>query len=99
VKGTLAVLALAGGAGVLIARGNLWIGLREFSGAGLEQVRSRGERLTMLIVGVARFDSDITPELVAATVNRLVVVGLLEAGVDARQGLRQKCMLVGAHDW
>ncbi len=98
-KGTLAMLALAGGAGVLIARGNLWIGLREFSGPGLEQVRSRGERLTMLIVGVARFDTDIGPELVAATVNRLVVVGLLEAGVDARHVLRQRCMLAGETGW
>jgi len=99
VKGTLAVLALAGGAGVLIARGNLWIGLREFSGPGLEQVRSRGERLTMLIVGVARFDSDVGPELVAETVSQLVVVGLLEAGVGARQVLRQRCMLAGATGW
>jgi len=99
VKGTLAVLALAGGAGVLIARGNLWIGLREFSSPGLEQLRSRGERLTMLIVGVARFDADIGPEVVAETVHRVVVVGVLEAGVSARTLLRQRCLLAGATGW
>src|SRR4026208_830097 len=51
-----------------IARHTLELGLRNYSRADLEAVRSAGELLHIKVVGLARIAPDVTTELVRATI-------------------------------
>ena len=45
----------------------------------LEQVVSKGERLHVLVVGILRISSDVTPELADEAIDRVQLLGSLKA--------------------
>lgn len=70
-----------------IARQTLDVGLREFTAAELEAVRSRGETLHVRVLGLARIAADVTPDLALDTISSLTVLGSLQASPEVRKAL------------
>ena len=73
-----------------IVRHTLELGLRDYSRADLEAVRKAGETLHIRVVGLARFASDITPELALATIGSITVLGSLQASAPVRAALADR---------
>lgn len=71
-------------------RQSLEFGVRSFNAANLEAVRRAGETLHLRIVGLARFEDDVSPELALATVASLQVVGALQAPAEVRAALASR---------
>jgi Arc/MetJ-type ribon-helix-helix transcriptional regulator len=63
----------------LLGRRTLELGLRDLTRAELEAARSRGERLHVKVVGLARLAPDITPELAREAIGSITVLGALQA--------------------
>ena len=53
----------------------------------MKSLREKGERLHVSVVGLARIAPDVTPELAAATIGSITVLGALQAGDDIRKAL------------
>jgi Arc/MetJ-type ribon-helix-helix transcriptional regulator len=70
-----------------VARHTLELGLRDLTVADLETVRRSGEQLHIKVVGLVRIASDVTPELAAATIGSLTVLGALQASADIKAAL------------
>lgn len=73
-----------------IERHTLELGLRDITREELEAVRARGERLHVKIVGLARFASDIPPELARETISSLTVLGSLQASAEIKAALKDR---------
>jgi Arc/MetJ-type ribon-helix-helix transcriptional regulator len=73
-----------------VTRNTLDVGLRDFTRSELEQLRARNERLSVRVVGLARFASDVTPELAAATIDSITVLGALQASEAVKAALAGK---------
>ena len=61
------------------ARKSLVLGLRQFTRAELEQLRTAGEKLEIRVLGLACIAEDVTPELARATIASIEVLGALHA--------------------
>lgn len=70
-----------------LARHTLELGLRDYSRADLETVRRAGGQLHIKVVGLARIASDVTPELAAAAIGSITVLGALQASPEVRTAL------------
>ena len=70
-----------------IERHTMELGLRDYSVADLEAVREAGEVLHIKVVGLARFDADVTPDLALATIGSITVLGALQATPDLKKAL------------
>lgn len=70
-----------------IERHTMDLGLRDYSVADLEAVRSANEVLHIKVVGLARIASDVTPELALATIASIDVLGALQASADVKKAL------------
>ena len=68
------------------------MGLRDFTRAELEAARQAGEVLHVRVVGLARFDADVTPELARATIGSISVLGALQAGPDLKKALADRIL-------
>ncbi|MDV6330854.1 CopG family transcriptional regulator [Asticcacaulis sp. 201] len=73
-----------------IVRRQLDLGMRIITRADLEGCRSRNERLDIKVVGLATITSDVTPDLAAATIASLEVLGALQASSEVRAALRDR---------
>lgn len=73
-----------------IARHTLELGLRDYSRADLEAVRSAGETLHIKVVGLARIAPDVTPELALATIGSITVLGALQASAEIKAALADR---------
>jgi Arc/MetJ-type ribon-helix-helix transcriptional regulator len=73
-----------------MARHTLELGLRDYSRADLEAVRSTGEQLHIKVVGLMRIASDVTPELALATIASLTVLGAFHAAADVKAALADR---------
>ncbi len=73
-----------------IERHTLELGLRDVSREELETAREAGERLHIKVVGLARIAADVTPELAAATIGSIIVLGSLQASNDVRAVLKDR---------
>ena len=62
-----------------VARKTLELGLRHYTRADLEAVQRRNEKLHIQVLGLATIASDVTPELVEATIESITVLGVLQA--------------------
>ena len=71
-------------------RHTMELGLRDYTVADLETVRDAGEVLHIKVVGLARFDPAITPELALATIGSITVLGALQASVDFKKALADR---------
>lgn len=73
-----------------LERHTMELGLRDFSVADLEAVRDAGEVLHIKVVGLARFDADITPELALETIGSITVLGALQASAEIKKALADR---------
>jgi Arc/MetJ-type ribon-helix-helix transcriptional regulator len=70
-----------------LTRQTLELGLRDYNRADLEAVRSAKQHLHIKVVGLARIAADVTPELAAATIASITVLGALQASAEVRSVL------------
>ncbi len=73
-----------------IARKALVIGLRHFTRAELEQLRTAGEKLEIRVLGLATIASDVTPELALATITSIEILGALHATPAVKAALADR---------
>ncbi|WP_340107359.1 CopG family transcriptional regulator [Pikeienuella sp. HZG-20] len=73
-----------------IERHTMELGLRTYTRADLEALRDAGEMLHVRVVGLARIDSDVTPELARETIGSIAVLGALQASPDIRKALADR---------
>jgi Arc/MetJ-type ribon-helix-helix transcriptional regulator len=73
-----------------VNRNTLDLGLRDFSRAELEQHLNRREKLAIRVVGLARIAADVSPELAAATIESITVLGALQASDAVKAALAGK---------
>lgn len=65
----------------------LELGLRIYSKADLEAVKSAGRMLDIKVLGLAVIAEDVTPELALHTISSLTVLGALRAPSDVKTAL------------
>ena len=70
-----------------IVRHTLELGLRDYSRADLEVVKTAGEKLHIKVVGLVRIASDVTPKLALATIESITVLGALQASAEVKSAL------------
>ena len=73
-----------------MVRHTLELGLRDFSRADLEAVRTAGEKLHIRVVGLARIAADVPPELALATIASISVLGALHASAEVKSALAER---------
>lgn len=73
-----------------LQRHTMELGLRDYSVADLEAVRDAGEVLHIKVVGLARFDNEVTPELALQTIASITVLGALQASADLKKALSDR---------
>ena len=73
-----------------LERHTMELGLRDCSVADLQAVRDAGEALHIKVVGLARFDPEISPELALATIGSITVLGALQASADIKTALADR---------
>ena len=73
-----------------IERHTMELGLRDYSVADLEALRETGEVLHVKVVGLARIDTRVTPELALATIGSITVLGALQASPDVKRALADR---------
>jgi Arc/MetJ-type ribon-helix-helix transcriptional regulator len=70
-----------------VLRKSLVLGLQNYSRAQLEAVLAAGERLQIQALGLASIASDVTPELAAATIESVTILGVFQASVAVKAAL------------
>ncbi|MBS1301156.1 CopG family transcriptional regulator [Loktanella sp. SALINAS62] len=73
-----------------IERHTMELGLRDYARADLESLKSAGEILHIKVVGLVRFDTDITPDLARATIGSITVLGALQASPELKKALADR---------
>jgi Arc/MetJ-type ribon-helix-helix transcriptional regulator len=73
-----------------IVRQTLELGLRHFSRADLEAVKSAGERLRIKVLGLVSIGVDVTPELARETIESITVLGALHASAEMKTALADR---------
>ena len=71
----------------MVARKMLVLGLQRFGRAELEGAQARGEQLDIRVLGLASIDSDVPPELAAATITSVTVLGAFHASPAVKAAL------------
>lgn len=73
-----------------VARRTLTLGLQHLTRADLERAVTAGERLRVQVVGLARIDDDVTPELARAAIETVSVLGAFHASPAVRRALADR---------
>jgi Arc/MetJ-type ribon-helix-helix transcriptional regulator len=73
-----------------IERHTMELGLRDYCRADLEALRDAGEILHVRVVGLARIDPDVTPDLALATIGSITVLGALQASPAIKKALADR---------
>ena len=73
-----------------VARRTLALGLRQVSRVELERAREEGTMLQLQVVGLARIDADVSPELAVATIASVEVLGAFHASPAVRRALADR---------
>ena len=73
-----------------IERHTMELGLRDYSRADLEALARPGEMLHVKVVGLARIDPDVTPELALQTIGSITVLGALQASPEIKKALADR---------
>lgn len=73
-----------------VARRTLTLGLQQLDRAELERAVAAGERLKIQVVGLARIDDDVTPELARAAIESVTVLGAFQASPAVRKALSDR---------
>ena len=70
-----------------VARKTLTLGLQHITRDALERAVAAGERLRIQVVGLARIDDDVSPELALAAIESVSVLGAFHASPAVRRAL------------
>jgi Arc/MetJ-type ribon-helix-helix transcriptional regulator len=70
-----------------VARKMLVLGLQHFSAADLRAVKAARQKLQIRVLGLASIAADVTPELAAATIESIDVLGTLHASTAVKAAL------------
>lgn len=73
-----------------VERHTMELGLRDYTRADLEAVHEAGEVLHVKVVGLARIDPDVTPELALKTIGSITVLGALQASPELKKALANR---------
>lgn len=73
-----------------VARKTLALGNIHYGRAELEHLQARGQRLDIRVLGLATIADDVSPELAAATIASVEVLGTLRATPAVRAALRDR---------
>ena len=73
-----------------VERHTMELGLRDYTRADLEALRDASEILHVKVVGLARIDPDVTPELALATIGSITVLGALQASPELKKALADR---------
>ncbi len=68
----------------------LELGLRDYSKADLEAIKTAGEKLEIRVLGLARIAPDVTPELALSTIESITVLGALQASAELKSALAER---------
>ena len=71
----------------VIIRKSLALGLETYSRRQLEALQESGERLQIQVVGLATIAADVTPELAAAVIDSVTVLGAFHASAAVKAAL------------
>ena len=74
----------------MIQRQTLALGLRDYSRAELEALRTAGEMMHIRMVGLVRIANDVPPDLALATIASLTVLGGLQASAEVKKILADR---------
>lgn len=77
-------------AGRAVRRAELDLGIAHFDRARLEAVAASGEMLDVRVLGLARFDNDVAPDLARKTIRSLTVLGALHASPAVKAALADR---------
>ncbi|WP_102107452.1 CopG family transcriptional regulator [Oceaniglobus roseus] len=73
-----------------VERHTMELGLRDYTRADLEALRDAGEVLHVKVVGLARIDPDVSPELAVQTIGSITVLGALQAPPEVKKALADR---------
>jgi Arc/MetJ-type ribon-helix-helix transcriptional regulator len=73
-----------------VSRRNLDLGLRHYSRSDLEEVVKRGERLEIVVLGLASIADDVTPELAQRAIASIQILGALHASSAVKAALADR---------
>ena len=73
-----------------VARKILVLGLQHYTRRDLEEVRAKGQKLQIQVLGLVSIDDDVTPDLATATIDSLVVLGALRASAEVKAALADR---------
>lgn len=73
-----------------VARRTLTLGLQHLRRVDLERAVAAGERLRVQVVGLARIDDDVSPELAQAAIESVSVLGAFHASPAVRRALADR---------
>ena len=73
-----------------VERHTMELGLRDYTRSDLKALRDAGEVLHVKVVGLARIDPDVTPELALETIGSITVLGALQASPELKKALADR---------
>ena len=73
-----------------VARRELVLGSERLSRADLEALRDAGQTIELRVLGLATIDDDVTPELAAATIASVEVLGAFRASRAVKAALASR---------
>lgn len=73
-----------------VARKSLVLGLQTYSRVDLEAVRDANQQLSIQVLGLAVIAPDVTPELAAATIASISVLGAFHASSAVKAALAER---------
>lgn len=73
-----------------VRRHSFGIGVYHFNRADLERVKAEGKSLTITAIGLLHLAEDISPELVAETIEKIRVRGVFRAPEAVKQALADR---------
>lgn len=73
-----------------VERHTMELGLRNYTKADLEALRDAGEVLHVKVLGLARIDAEVEPELALQTIGSITVLGALQASPKVKKALAER---------
>lgn len=70
-----------------IVREDFVMGLRDITRDDLQTLQDAGQMLDLRVIGLARFARDISPDLIAATIRSIEVLGTIQADAGVKTAL------------
>lgn len=70
-----------------IVREDFMMGLRDVTRNELQSLANAREKVDLRVIGLARFAADISPELIAATIRSIEVLGTIQATGEVKKAL------------